>query len=381
MEYQGNTKRVTRRFRSRNIGIFFLVFFFIGTFILGYVFFLQKEDMESIPRLEYVSIEKKDTVFLSEVVVIPKLDTYLYDKKMLQLANTPVLKIATTSSTTILLTDIKQKLWPVKTVYPNYGALLPFNRIVAYYGNFYSPRMGILGEYTPDVLIAKLSADVKVWKDADPTTPVIPAIHYIAAVAQVDSGIDGKYLYRMPKTQVEKALTLAKQANAIVFLDLQIGKSTVLDEVIAIKEYLMFPEVHVALDPEFSMKNDKKPGTVIGTIDATDINDAIEILSKVVRENNLPPKILVIHRFTKDSLTNYQNIKIVPEVQVVIDMDGWGPPETKIITYQNIIYPEPVQFTGFKIFYKNDLLKPSTRLITPEEILKLEPQPSYIQYQ
>lgn len=379
MEYQGNTKKVTSRFRSKNIGILFVAFFFIGISTLGYVFFLQKKEIKHVSHLEHVLMEEKDTIFVPEVLVIPKLDTDAYDKKMLQLANTPVLKTATTSTTTIVATA--STLWPVKTVYPNYGALLPFNRIVAYYGNFYSPRMGILGEYAPDVVLAKLAEDVKVWEEVDPTTPVVPAIHYVAAVAQADPGTDGKYLYRMPKTQIEKALTLAKKASAIVFLDLQIGKSTVIDEVVAIGEYLVLPEVHLALDPEFAMKNDKKPGAVIGTMDATEINDTIEILANIVRENNIPPKVLVIHRFTKDSLTNYQNIKIVPEVQVVIDMDGWGSPETKVVTYRNIIYPEPVEFAGFKIFYKNDLLNPSTRLITPQEILRLEPQPSYIQYQ
>jgi hypothetical protein len=39
-----------------------------------------------------------------------------------------------------------------------------------------------------------------------------------------------------------------------------------------------------------------------------------------------------------------------------------------------------VQFTGFKLFYKNDLKK-SDRLMTPEEILALTPKPLYIQYQ
>jgi hypothetical protein len=46
-----------------------------------------------------------------------------------------------------------------------------------------------------------------------------------------------------------------------------------------------------------------------------------------------------------------------------------------------VITPQPVQFSGLKIFYKNDMREPSTRLITPEELLKLQPIPSYIQYQ
>jgi len=380
MEYKNKQGKRAQHYKSTMLGFVSCCIFLGVVAVLGFVFMLEKKEKKEI------AIEKDSDAPLVVAVkpkmpIILSLDTDAYDKKMLQLANIPVLKIATTSSTTSIVVDPKPQLWPVKTVYPNYGALLPFNRIVAYYGNFYSSRMGILGEYDPGVVLAKLLEDVKIWEEADPTTPVIPAIHYIAAVAQSDPGNNGKYLNRMPSVQIEKALTLAQQAKAIVFLDLQIGKSTVVDEVEAIREYLVLSGVHLALDPEFSMKGDNNPGTIIGTLDATDINQAIEILAEIVRENQLPPKILVVHRFTKDAMTNYKDIKLVPEVQVVIDMDGWGSPESKIATYQNIIYPEPVQFAGFKIFYKNDLFKPSTRLITPQEILMLEPQPSYIQYQ
>ena len=80
-------------------------------------------------------------------------------------------------------------------------------------------------------------------------------------------------------------------------------------------------------------------------------------------------------------VTNYKLIKTVPEVQIVMDMDGWGPKDSKLGSYIKYIYKEPVQFTGFKLFYKNDLWAPSTGMMTPEEILKLTPAPIYIQYQ
>jgi hypothetical protein len=129
------------------------------------------------------------------------------------------------------------------------------------------------------------------------------------------------------------------------------------------------------------MKTGARPGTVIGSFDATDVNFAAEYLAQLVREHNLPPKVLVIHRFTYDMLTNTERIKPLPEVQIVIDMDGWGGPEKKIGTYTHVVAPEPVQFTGFKLFYKNDLLPPSTGMLTPAQLLKLTPQPMYIQYQ
>ena len=71
----------------------------------------------------------------------------------------------------------------------------------------------------------------------------------------------------------------------------------------------------------------------------------------------------------------------MPEVQIVMNMDGWGVAAKKRDTYKQFIYAEPVQFTGFKLFYKNDTLTPGSTLMTPAELLKLTPQPIYIQYQ
>ena len=47
-------------------------------------------------------------------------------------------------------------LWPVKTDYPLEGAILPFKRIVSFYGNLYSKQMGILGELPRAEMLKKL---------------------------------------------------------------------------------------------------------------------------------------------------------------------------------------------------------------------------------
>ena len=129
------------------------------------------------------------------------------------------------------------------------------------------------------------------------------------------------------------------------------------------------------------MKSGHAPGKVVGTFDAADINYATDYLAKLVKENNIPPKILVVHRFTQAMVTNYKNIKLRPEVQIVMDMDGWGHQARKFNTYRTFIHREPVQFTGFKIFYKNDLKEANSHILQPAEVLKLKPQPVYIQYQ
>ena len=58
---------------------------------------------------------------------------------------------------------------------PRPGAILPANRIIAFYGNPLSRRMGVLGEYPPDLMLAMLDAEVATWQAADPGTPVKPA--------------------------------------------------------------------------------------------------------------------------------------------------------------------------------------------------------------
>jgi len=230
-------------------------------------------------------------------------------------------------------------------------------------------------------MLSKLKVETDKWNAADPSTPTLPAIDYIAVTAQGSAGKEGKYLLRMPDDQIDHALDLAHEVNGIVILDVQVGLSTLEHELPMLEKYLKMKEVHLAIDPEFSMKTGARPGTVIGTFDAKDINYAAEYLAKLVRDNNLPPKVLVVHRFTEDMVTNYKLIKPLPEVQIVMDMDGWGFAAKKLNTYSQVIVSEPVQFTGFKLFYKNDLKAPSTRMLSPEELLRLQPRPSFIQFQ
>lgn len=271
-------------------------------------------------------------------------------------------------------------VWPVVGPAPLPGSILPGKRIVAYYGNPLSKRMGVLGEYPKDVMLAKLAEEVAAWKRADPATPVQPALHLIAVVAQGDSGRDGKFRLRMTDSLIERTYRWAKEKNAIMFLDVQVAKSTIQDELPRLDTYLARPDVHFGMDPEFSMKDGTKPGKKIGTYDAADVNWVIDHLAKIVTDNKLPPKVLVVHRFTRKMLTNADKIKLDPRVQVVIHMDGWGPQSLKRDSYAAYVYAEPVQFTGFKLFYKNDLKKGGP-LMTPTQLLGLTPKPLYIQYQ
>jgi hypothetical protein len=271
-------------------------------------------------------------------------------------------------------------VWPVPGPLPLPGSILPNSRIVAFYGNPLSKRMGILGQIPPHQMLAKLDTVVASWQEADPLTPVVPALHLIAVVAQAAAGRDGKYRARMADTLIDRVLDWAESRNAIVFLDIQVGKSTLQDELPRLTKYLSLPNVHLGIDPEFSMKRGGKPGERVGTYDAADINWASGFLADLVTQHNLPPKVFVIHRFTRPMVTSARKIKLDPRVQIVMHMDGWGWPSRKKESYRRYIYEEPVQFTGFKLFYRNDT-KSGHPLMTPAEVLMLEPRPVYIQYQ
>ena len=273
--------------------------------------------------------------------------------------------------------------WTSPRAAPLAGSLLPAKRIVAFYGNPLSKRMGALGEYPVDEMLARLDTVVQQWQEADPATPVQPALHLIAVVAQGYAGRDGMYRLRMPDSLIETVYGWAKRRNALLFLDIQVGLSTVQAELPRLLRFLERPDVHLGLDPEFSMHYDKeglKPGSKIGTMMAADVSYAVRTLGDLVEAKRLPPKVLVVHRFTKRMVPNARQIALDPHVQVVMDMDGWGPPWLKFDSYRDYIVAEPVQFTGFKIFFHNDA-KGGQPILSPAELLRLVPRPIYIQYQ
>ena len=267
--------------------------------------------------------------------------------------------------------------------YPNPlpGSILPNKRIVAYYGNPLSKRMGVLGEYQKDVMLLGLKREMRRWEAADPSHPVQPALHLIAVVAQGSPGKAGKYRMIMTDALVNQVYGWAKEANALLFIDIQTGLENIRTILPRFEPLLKNPDVHLGIDPEFNLiKSGARPGSKIGTYDASDVNYVSGYLTDLVKKYKLPPKVLTVHRFTQNGLTNYRTIALRPEVQIVINMDGWGAPWLKRDSYKAYVVSEPVQFTGFKLFYHNDTKK-GDALMTPQDLLKLNPKPLYIQYQ
>jgi hypothetical protein len=267
--------------------------------------------------------------------------------------------------------------WPVPAPEPLLGSILPEHRIVAFYGNPLSKRMGILGEIEPEEMLRRLEETATQWAAADSGQKVLPALHLIATVAQGYPGPARKYRLQMPDSIIERVANWVETRGWLLILDIQPGLSSVEAELPVLLPFLKRPYVHLALDPEFAMKDGHLPGRDwMGHMDAAEVNHAVGVLAKIVEEQQLPPKVLVVHRFTRNMLTNASQIRLDPRVQVVIDMDGYGPPGSKMGAYRWFVVRHPVQFTGFKLFFKND--KP---MMKPEQVLELYPKPMYIQYQ
>ena len=264
---------------------------------------------------------------------------------------------------------------PQKQADPN-GGLLPANRILTFYGFPGNEYMGILGEYGPDQLLAKLQETAKEWQDADPSRPVKIGFEVIASVAQKDPQSDGSYLADAPTSLLDQYTKFAEEHNILLFFDVQVGRRSVQDEVKSLEPWLAKPFVHLAIDPEFSMAPGEIPGEEIGQVDASAITWTQNYLAQLSKDKGIPPKVLIVHQFHYTMIEHKDQLAPVDGVQLVIDCDGWGTPDQKKDTYSVMNTQQPIQYNGVKLFYKQDV-----PLMKPAEVLQLNPVPDLIIYQ
>ena len=262
---------------------------------------------------------------------------------------------------------------------PRPKPLLDRHRVVSYYGNPLVAQMGILGEYEPEEVIRRLRAQADVYQRLSADRTVLPALHMIYAVAQERPGSRGDYLLRMDDALVERWVALARDHGLLLFLDIQFGRSTIDKEFPHVAPFLRQPHVHLALDPEFAWGPDEYPLVDIGQIDGAVVNRAQELLERLVIEHRLPNKVLVVHQFRPDMLTNKAAIRPSEWVETVIDADGFGARHLKLDQWNRVIREDSVQRAGIKLFYAQDAR--SGGLMTEAEVMALVPAPLLIIYQ
>jgi hypothetical protein len=206
-------------------------------------------------------------------------------------------------------------------------------------------------------------------------------LELIAVVVQSGAGPDGLYRHRVDPTVVEQYLRVARAEKALLLLNIQPGHSDFLTEVKAFEPFLREPDVGVALDPEWAMKPKEKPGVHYGQTTGEVINDVAQYLSDIVAHDGLPEKALVYHEVNRYVLKDEDLLKVPAGVALIKSVDGLGPVGAKIATYTYLMenMPKGVR-PGFKLFFDEDT-RNGSRLMTPHEVLALQPTPEYVMFE
>lgn len=249
-------------------------------------------------------------------------------------------------------------------------------RVIAYYGTPQSKKMGVLGATPKVAMLENLVAKTQTWQAADPATPTKCALELIAVIAQAEAGQNNLHRARMTASKIDEVLGWAREARCLLILDVQVGWSSVPDELPFLAPWLKEPDVHLGLDPEWDMPIGVIPGKKVGRMSSADVQFGIDFVSDLVKANNLPPKLVIVHRFRDFMVTNPELIRPTPEIRLLVNADGFGPPGTKFVTFKIAQVGMPTALTGFKLFFKND--KP---ILQPSDVLPLVPQPVFINYQ
>ena len=254
-------------------------------------------------------------------------------------------------------------------------SLLDTHLLVTWYGNPHSRQMGVLGESEGAARAAALRRQAAAFAPLTQKT-ILPAYHLVAVVAQRTAGTDGKWRRRESPRLIATLLEEARAHGFALVLDVQPGRADIESELTYLRPFLIEPDVHLALDPEFDMSEGQRPGRELGHMHASDINTAIETLEILVRERDLPPKVLVVHQFTVGMLPDKEKIRVRPRVDLVLDMDGFGSRALKLASYRVVTRQFALPFAGFKLFYRQD-----TKLFAPADVMRLAPIPSVVIYQ
>jgi len=252
--------------------------------------------------------------------------------------------------------------------------ILPDFRVVAYYGAPQDDELGILGIGPPRLAARRLERQAKPY--ARPGRPVLPAMELIAAIVTSEAGDGGDHSMRQDDSTIRRYLRVARAHRMLLLLDIQPGYAPFPQEAKALERWLKEPDVGLALDPEWSMKPPLLPAQEIGSTDAGTVNEVSSYLSDLVRRNDLPQKLLVVHRFTGDMIEDENRLERNPGVGLVVNVDGFGDQPNKISKYREFTRDLPRRYNGFKLFYHEDL-----NLMSPRQVLRLRPKPDLIVYE
>ena len=254
---------------------------------------------------------------------------------------------------------------------PGGESLLADKRVIAFYG---APQMGatIVGRKSVAAATKRLRKQARKYKGGD--RPVVEGFDLVAVIATADRGGDGKYRSRQSNKVIEQYQDAASQLDGRLILDIQPGRSSFMAELKALKEWLVQPNVDIALDPEWNVGRRGRPGHTTGSVNAKTLNKLSSYMSDLIERESLPPKALVIHQFRDGSVKKRKQIKQPAGVDVTLNFDGIGSRSAKVAGYRRLTRDD--LFAGFSLFYRLD-----SGVMSPKQVLGLDPSPDYVIYQ
>ena len=278
--------------------------------------------------------------------------------------------------------DINPVKWPEepKPVELFFGGryVLPSYRFVALYGNPDYPTLGSLGEQPLDASVTRVKTLADQYQVLS-TEKVIPTFEVIATVAAAEPTDNQDYSREIDPAKLKTIINSAKEQGIYVVLDLQSGRSDFLTQAKIYESLLTEPNVGLALDPEWRLQTpEARHLKSIGSVSADEINQTSEWLANLVKINNLPQKIFIVHQFKNSMITNRETLKTdYPELGYIIHMDGHSTLAQKTDTWNTIRVNLPSNiYMGWKNFYDEDRPTP-----TPEQTMAQTPVPHFISYQ
>ena len=258
-----------------------------------------------------------------------------------------------------------------------YRNVFGHNTVVGYYGNPNTRYMGILGEDSVEQAAQQLEKLCGEYNAVNGPKGVVPAfeIVYGTVYANADIGY-------VSTAKVMQYIRYAQSHGMLVILDHQLGKYSVEEAIRKMLPFLMYPCVNLAIDPEWKTL---QPGKVIGTISGKDINAAEQLMQDYMRQHGIPgKKILIVHQFNYRMITDRQLVRAdFSDISLVLNADGFGPPNLKHMSWDYNVEATNIPLKGFKLFFA----KPwehtgyDDPIMTPADVMKMNPQPAYVSYQ
>lgn len=255
--------------------------------------------------------------------------------------------------------------------------MLANNTVVAFYGHPSSKKMGILGVYSKEEVANRIRTYANYYDQANGPDGVVPAYYIIYGTCW-----PGGEIGYLKSSTLEEYIVYAQSRGMIVFVDHQIGKYSVKEAMEEILPFLKYPNVHLAIDPEWRTLIPMKE---IGSITADELNQAQRIMQDYMIANAIPGiRMLVVHQFQDKMIANRDRVRAdYDRVLLVHTADGFGSPAVKRTSYANNTKAANMPVKGFKLFFKSDfpLAGWDNPILSPAEVMALDPRPSLIMYQ